>query len=86
MGPPLGGCYRTGIAKSAEWHARPGPPDPRPQGPQQSAKSHGKIEPPDFVNEFLATDDGLTLTKAFMQIEDAKLRRKIVAMVEQLAG
>ena len=54
--------------------------------PQQSARSHGKAEPPDFVNEFLATHDGLTLTKAFMQIEDAKLRRKIVAMVEQLAG
>jgi transcriptional regulator with XRE-family HTH domain len=56
--------------------------------PQQSAKTQGKgkTEPADFVNEFLATHDGLTLTKAFMRIEDVKLRRKIVAIVEQLAG
>jgi len=53
--------------------------------PQQSAKSQGKTEP-DFVTEFLATHDGLTLTKAFMQIEDAKLRRRIVNLVEHLAG
>ena len=54
--------------------------------PQQSAKSQGKAEAPDFVNEFLATHDGIALTKAFMQIEDAKVRRKIVNLVEQLAG
>jgi transcriptional regulator with XRE-family HTH domain len=54
--------------------------------PQQSARSQGKGESPNYVNDFLATDDGLTLTKAFMQIEDAKLRRSIVHLVEQLAG
>jgi transcriptional regulator with XRE-family HTH domain len=54
--------------------------------PQQSARSQGKAESPNYVNDFLATDDGLTLTKAFMQIEDAKLRRSIVHLVEQLAG
>jgi transcriptional regulator with XRE-family HTH domain len=54
--------------------------------PQQSAKSQSKAESSDFVNEFLATHDGRTLAEAFMQIEDVKLRRKIVAVVEQLAG
>jgi transcriptional regulator with XRE-family HTH domain len=54
--------------------------------PQQSAKSQGKAESPNFVTDFLATDDGRTLTRAFMRIEDAKLRRRIVNLVEQVAG
>src|SRR3981189_572909 len=32
---------------------------------------------PTYVNEFLATSDGVALTKAFMRIENAKLRRLI---------
>ena len=35
---------------------------------------------------FLATSDGLALTKAFMQIKDAKLRRSIVNLVDEIAG
>jgi hypothetical protein len=38
------------------------------------------------VSEFLATADGLALTKAFMRIEDVKLRRRIVHLVEEIAG
>ena len=41
---------------------------------------------PSYVAEFLATSDGLALTKAFMRIDDAKLRRRIVDLVEQIAG
>ena len=41
---------------------------------------------PAYVSDFLATSDGLTLTKAFMRIEDAKLRRRIVDLVEQIAA
>ena len=41
---------------------------------------------PQFVSDYLATSEGLQLTKAFMQIRDAKLRRSIVNLVEQLAG
>ena len=40
---------------------------------------------PAYVSEFLATADGLALTKAFMRIGDAKLRRRIVDLVEQIA-
>jgi hypothetical protein len=36
------------------------------------------------VNDFLATSDGLELVKAFMCIEDAKLRRAIVLLVEEI--
>ena len=39
---------------------------------------------PAYVSEFLATSDGLALTKAFMQIKNAKLRRCIVHFVEQI--
>jgi transcriptional regulator with XRE-family HTH domain len=47
----------------------------------------GKEAPsPSYVSDFLATSDGLALTKAFMRIDDAKLRRRIVDLVEQIAG
>jgi transcriptional regulator with XRE-family HTH domain len=41
---------------------------------------------PAYVADFLATPDGLTLIKAFMKINDSKLRRRIVDLVEQIAG
>ena len=45
----------------------------------------GTAESPSYVNEFLATSDGLALLKAFIRIEDAKLRRVIVRLVENCA-
>jgi transcriptional regulator with XRE-family HTH domain len=41
---------------------------------------------PSYVADFLATSEGLALTKAFMQIKSAKLRRRIVDLVEAMAG
>jgi transcriptional regulator with XRE-family HTH domain len=41
---------------------------------------------PAYVADFLATSDGLALTKSFMRINDVKLRRRIVDLVEQIAG
>jgi len=38
-----------------------------------------------YVSDFLASSDGLALTKAFMRIADSKLRRRIVDLVEQIA-
>jgi transcriptional regulator with XRE-family HTH domain len=40
---------------------------------------------PSYVDAFLATSDGLSLTKSFRRIESAKLRRCIVNLVEQIA-
>jgi transcriptional regulator with XRE-family HTH domain len=40
---------------------------------------------PAYVSDFLATSDGLALTKAFVRISDSKLRRRIVDLVEQIA-
>jgi transcriptional regulator with XRE-family HTH domain len=41
---------------------------------------------PAYVSDFLATSDGLALTKAFTRIKDGKLRRRIVDLVEQIAA
>jgi transcriptional regulator with XRE-family HTH domain len=53
---------------------------------------HGSIDgakeapSPAYVSDFLATSEGLSLTKAFMRIKEAKLRRRIVDLVEEIAG
>ena len=41
---------------------------------------------PSYISDFLASSDGLALTKAFMRIKDPKLRRRIVDLVSQIAG
>lgn len=41
---------------------------------------------PTFVNDFLATSDGLALTRSFMRISDSKVRRRIVDLVTAIAG
>ena len=40
---------------------------------------------PAYVTDFLATSDGLALTKAFMRIKNAMLKRRIVELVEEIA-
>ena len=39
----------------------------------------------DDVARFLATHDGIRLSRAFVEIEDSELRRCIVGLVEQIA-
>jgi transcriptional regulator with XRE-family HTH domain len=52
-----------------------------------AAVEHLETAPsPTYVSDFLATSDGLSLTKAFMRIPDPKLRRRIVDLVQQIAG
>ena len=44
------------------------------------------IEPKSlFVSDFLASSEGVALVKAYMKIKDAKLRRCIVQLVEQIS-
>ena len=38
-----------------------------------------------YVSDFLATSDGLALTKAFMRIKNTKLKQRIVELVEEIA-
>ena len=55
------------------------------EGAPGQPKTDGGGPSPAYVSDFLATKDGLALTKAFMQIKDAKLRRSIVNLVEEIA-
>ncbi len=53
-----------------------------------SSKTEGMSEAPSpaYITDFLATSEGLALIRAFTRISDAKLRRSIVNMVEQIAA
>jgi transcriptional regulator with XRE-family HTH domain len=52
---------------------------PLPEGMQEAPS-------PAYVSDFLATSEGLALTKAFTRIKQPKLRRRIVDLVEEIAG
>jgi transcriptional regulator with XRE-family HTH domain len=54
--------------------------------PNSNQDGFSEASSPAYVSDFLASSDGLALTKAFMKIEDSKLRRRIVDLVEQIAG
>jgi transcriptional regulator with XRE-family HTH domain len=56
-------------------------------GAPRIAGHSGKGAPsPAYVSDFLANADGLKLARAFMQIGEAKLRRSLVRLVEQIGG
>jgi transcriptional regulator with XRE-family HTH domain len=57
-------------------------------GPSGTTSGNGFSEgtSPAYVSDFLATSEGLALTRAFTRITDAKLRRSIVDLVEQIAA
>jgi transcriptional regulator with XRE-family HTH domain len=46
----------------------------------------GGAPSPSFVSDFLSSADGLALSRAFTRLKDAKLRRRIVDLVEEIAG
>jgi transcriptional regulator with XRE-family HTH domain len=55
--------------------------------PHLPGQAAGMGEPPSpaYVSDFLATTDGLSLTRSFMRIKSGKMRRRIVDLVEQIA-
>src|SRR5690242_11373534 len=56
-------------------------------GPTSSSiDGFGEGTSPTYVSDFLATSEGLALTRAFTRITDGKLRRSIVDLVEQIAA
>jgi transcriptional regulator with XRE-family HTH domain len=55
--------------------------------PQVSGSSEEGAAPlPVYIDDFLATSDGLSLTKSFLRIKNPKLRRSIVDLVEHIAA
>jgi transcriptional regulator with XRE-family HTH domain len=57
-------------------------------GPTGTLNAEGLTDAPSpaYVSDFLATSEGLALTRAFTRISDPKLRRTIVDLVEQMAS
>ena len=53
---------------------------------KQAEDGSSKAPVADYVSEFLSSSDGLALTKAFTNIKDSKLRRRVVDLVEEIAG
>jgi transcriptional regulator with XRE-family HTH domain len=50
-------------------------------------KGNGATAPsPAYMTDFLATSEGLALTTSFMRIKAPELRRRIVKLVEEIAG
>ncbi|PYF01459.1 Xre family transcriptional regulator [Rhodopseudomonas faecalis] len=54
-------------------------------GSNAKGEGFGEAASPAYVSDFLATSEGLALTRAFTRISDSKLRRSIVDLVEQIA-
>jgi len=56
--------------------------------PRGEAPINGVAEMPDnsYVVDFLATNEGLQLNRAFAQIRDPKVRKRIVELVTSIAG
>ena len=56
--------------------------------PHQPGQPRGVGGPasPAYVSEFLSSTDGLALVKAFTKIKEAKLRRRVAQLVEEIAG
>ena len=59
--------------------------DGGPSG-RRSGEGFGEAASPAYVSDFLASSEGLALTRAFTRIGDPKLRRSIVELVEQIAA
>lgn len=58
-----------------------------PQAPdRQASNGFQEVGDTSYVADFLATNEGVQLNKAFVRIKDPKLRRKVVELVSAMAG
>jgi transcriptional regulator with XRE-family HTH domain len=54
------------------------------EGSPTSGDASGTTPAPTYVQDFLATSDGLALTKAFQLLPSNRLRKRVVALVEEM--
>ncbi len=54
--------------------------------PGPSADGFGEAASPAYITDFLASNDGFALVKAFMRVENAKLRRRLIELIEEMGG
>jgi len=59
-----------------------------PGAPAAAVNSSGMAEPPatNYVVDFLSSSEGIQLNRAFVRIKDAKLRRRVIDLVQAMAG
>ena len=60
--------------------------DGAPSGEIGLATGFGDMPQPNFVSDFMATSEGVQLTRAFVKISDAQVRRRLIDLVEALAA
>jgi transcriptional regulator with XRE-family HTH domain len=56
------------------------------EGAPDQPRGAGGPATPAYVSEFLSSTDGMALVKGFTKIKEAKLRRRVVQLVEEIAG
>jgi hypothetical protein len=54
--------------------------------PQMLVNAGSEPAAPDYIDDFLASREGLDLAKGFMALKSDKLRRRVVDLVEQMAA
>jgi transcriptional regulator with XRE-family HTH domain len=55
-------------------------------GTPDEAAGFAEQQPHSYVVDFLSSSEGLSLNKAFVRIKDGRVRRRIVDLVQSLAG
>lgn len=60
--------------------------DGAPSGDVGLAVGFGELPQPSFVSDFMATSEGVQLTRAFVKISDVQVRRRLIDLVEALAA
>jgi transcriptional regulator with XRE-family HTH domain len=60
--------------------------DGAPAGEVTAAAGFAELPQSTFVSEFMATSEGVQLTRAFVRIADPQVRRRLIDLVETLAG
>jgi len=70
-------CHILDVPVSFFFEQAPGPAPGNGRGFAEAS--------PTYVNDFLASSDGLSLLKAFIKIDDSALRRSIVRLVEGIS-
>lgn len=63
-----------------------GAPSGEMQGGHQQANGFREVSDQKYVTDFLATNEGIHLNRSFIKIQDPKIRRRIVELVDALAG
>jgi transcriptional regulator with XRE-family HTH domain len=58
--------------------------DGAPLGDGAQALGFGEATQQAYISEFMTTTEGLQLTRAFMRIQDAAIRRRVIDLVEAL--